>query len=374
MNDVLNPPERKRNLRSTKISPTRIRELIQEQKTKHEEQQDIVSKLQQELASLVEEEEHRVRGLELEETNEEIDNNNNYDGADRSLENLVEGTDSVVFGGKNNKAQGTGSVVNGGKGNDALGSICVIGGGLKNLAIGTLNVIGGGALNFASGEGSAIGGGALNQVSGQFGFIGGGSKNSLEGQYSVIGGGSKNKINAKGIQSVIGGGFKNKASGDFTFVGGGEKNVASKSWSSVLGGKSNTAKGNYASAMGRKAQANRDLCMAIGLDPDGSKSVRAQQISNWIVRASIIELCIGDQSIILDSNNIKKFKNILEGRTRRRAEATSEEERKLLSELEDYEELVDDLTVEMEELQGDIEDFHIDLEDEEDEQLEIGSE
>merc|ERR1712238_574714 len=68
LNAVLNPSGNQRNLRSTHLmTPTRIRELIQEQKMKHEEHHDIVSKLQQELASLVKGDKyHQERRLELE--------------------------------------------------------------------------------------------------------------------------------------------------------------------------------------------------------------------------------------------------------------------------------------------------------------------
>merc|ERR1712194_253758 len=87
LNALLNPSGDRRNLRSTHLmTPTRIRELIQEQKMKHEEQQDTVSKLQQELASLVKgEKHHQERGLELEDSQEQEDNSS------RSLKKAVTG-------------------------------------------------------------------------------------------------------------------------------------------------------------------------------------------------------------------------------------------------------------------------------------------
>merc|ERR1712238_354313 len=109
LNLILNPSGDQRNLRSTHLmTPTRIRELIQEQKMKHEEQQDIVSKLQQELVSLVEgEKHHQEHELELK----------NFQDQDkdrgRSLEKAVTGEATTEEQGKNNKAVGTGSVVNG---------------------------------------------------------------------------------------------------------------------------------------------------------------------------------------------------------------------------------------------------------------------
>merc|ERR1711935_1135080 len=97
LNAVLNPA--RSNLRFTHtMTPTRIRELIQEQKMKHEEQQDTVSKLQQELASLVKgEKHHQERGLELEDSQEQEDNSS------RSLEKAVTGVATTEEQGENNK-------------------------------------------------------------------------------------------------------------------------------------------------------------------------------------------------------------------------------------------------------------------------------
>merc|ERR1711935_1160143 len=104
LNAVLNPSGGQRNLRSTHLmTPTRIRELIQEQKMKHEEQQHTVSKLQHELASMIKgEKHHQERGLELEDSQEQEDNSS------RSLKKAVTGVPTTEEQGKNNKAVGTG--------------------------------------------------------------------------------------------------------------------------------------------------------------------------------------------------------------------------------------------------------------------------
>merc|ERR1712238_639640 len=199
---VSNQSRDRRNLRSTHLmTPTRIRELIHEQKMKHEEQHDTVSKLQQELASLVEGEKHQKRGLELEleESQEQ--------------EEAVTGQFTTEEQGKNNMAVGTGSVVNGGEKNTASGSL-----------------------------------------------------------------------------SVVGGGLKNKVKGEYGFIGGGEKNQVEAKWASVAGGSKSLATGNYATAMGRNAQANQNLCMAIGLQLNEDTFVRANQVGDWILRAELIEL------------------------------------------------------------------------------------
>merc|ERR1712161_50967 len=171
LNGVLNPSGDKRNLRSTHLmTPTHIRELIQEQKTKHEEQQNIVSKLQQELASLVEGEKHH------QEHEFELKNFQDQDkDSGRSLEKAVTGEANTEEQGKNNKAVGTGSVVNGGEQNTASGSLSVVGGGQKNTASDTMSVVGGGEKNKTQGEFAFIAGGTENQVrqASPFSFVGG---------------------------------------------------------------------------------------------------------------------------------------------------------------------------------------------------------
>merc|ERR1712238_53084 len=162
LNAVLNPSGDQRNLRSTHLmTPTRIRELIQEQKMKHEEQQDVVSKLQQELALLVEgEERHLEHGLELKKSQDQDKD------SDRSLEKAVTGAATTEEQGKNNKAVGTGSVVNGGEQNTASGSLSVVGGGQKNTASNTMSVVGGGEKNKAAGQTAVVAGGTENETKG----------------------------------------------------------------------------------------------------------------------------------------------------------------------------------------------------------------
>merc|ERR1712238_397906 len=341
LNGVLNPSGDQRNLRSTHLmTPTRIRELIQEQKTKHEEQQNIVSKLQQELASLVEGEKHH------QEHEFELKNFQDQDkDSGRSLEKAVTGEATTEEQGKNNKAVGTGSVVNGGEQNTASGSLSVVGGGQKNTAPDTMSVVGGGEKNKAAGQTAVVAGGTENETKGGFTFIGGGEKNKCLSSFSSVGGGSENQV---------------RQASPFSFIGGGFKNKMKAKWASVLGGYKNLAKGNYATAMGQNALANKNLCMAIGLQLESNKKVRANRVGDWIVRAQTIEIRINEQAVILTSDNIKNFKKILKGSRRRRAEARSDDERNLLTELE--------------ELEGDIQDFHRELEEaNEDELLEIDS-
>merc|ERR1712085_114608 len=254
LNAVLNPSGDQRNLRSTHLmTPTRIRELIQEQKMKHEEQQDIVSKLQQELVSLVEGEKHN------QEHELELKNFQDQDkDSGRSLEKAVTGEATTEEQGKNNKAVGTGSVVNGGEQNTASGSLSVVGGGQKNTASDTMSV---------------VGGGEMNKAAGGFTFIGGGEKNKCLSSFSSVGGGSENQVRQASPFSFIGGGLKNKMKGEYGFISGGEKNQVQAKWASVLGGYKNLAKGNYATAMGWNALANQDLCMAIGLQVNPEKFV-----------------------------------------------------------------------------------------------------
>merc|ERR1712238_41734 len=285
LNAILNPSGDQRNLRSTHLmTPTLIRELIQEQKMKHEEHHDTVSELQQELASLVKGEKHQERGLELEDTQEQEDDSS------RSLEKAVTGAATTEEQGKNNKAVGTGSVVNGGEQNTASGSLSVVGGGLKITAFDTMSVVGGGDKNKVAGETAVVAGGKENETKGGFAFIGGGEKNKCLSSFSSISGGSKNQIKKAAPYSFVGGGLKNKVKGEYGFISGGEKNQVGAKWASTLGGSKNLATGNYATAMGWNAQANQNLCMAIGLQLNEDTFVRANQVGDWILRAELIEL------------------------------------------------------------------------------------
>jgi len=368
---VSNQSRDRRNLRSTHLmTPTRIRELIHEQKMKHEEQHDTVSKLQQELASLVEGEKHQKRGLELEESQEQEDDSG------RSLEEAVTGQYNTEEQGKNNMAVGTGSVVNGGEKNTASGSLSVVGGGLKNAASGTMSIVGGGERNKAGGQTAVVAGGKENETEEGFAFIGGGEKNKCLSPVSSVGGGLKNQIKKAAPFSFVGGGLKNKVKGEYGFIGGGEKNQVGAKWASVLGGSKSLATGNYATAMGRNAQANQNLCMAIGLQLNEDKFVRANQVGDWILRAELIELRVdgADKALVLTEKNINKFRSILKGTHRRRLEAKSDEERNLLTELEESEDLVEYQGVVIEELNGNIQDFYRDLHEANEDLFDINSE
>merc|ERR1719162_1830425 len=351
------------------MTPTLIRELIQEQKMKHEEHHDTVSELQQELASLVKGEKHQERGLELEDTQEQEDDSG------RSLEKAVTGAATTEEQGKNNKAVGTGSVVNGGEKNTASGSLSVISGGLKNTASNTMSVVGGGEKNKAAGEAAVVAGGIENETKEGFAFIGGGEKNKCLSSVSSVGGGFKNQIKKAAPFSFVGGGLKNKMKGEYGFIGGGEKNQVGAKWASVLGGSKSLATGNYATTMGRNAQANQNLCMAIGLQLNGDTFVRANQIGDWILRAELIELRVdgADKALVLTKKNIKKFRSILKGTHRRSLEARSDEELNLLTELEELEDLVEHQEVEIYEIEGDIQDFYRDLQEAKEELFEINS-
>merc|ERR1712238_290500 len=368
---VLNPSGNQRNLRSTHLmTSTRIRELIQEQKMKYEEQQHTVSKLKQELESMVKgEKHHQERRLELEDYQEQEDS-----GRTLEKDEAVTGSAATEEQGKKNKAAGTGSVVNGGEQNTASGSLSVVGGGQKNTASDTMSVVGGGEKNKAVGQSAVVAGGKDNETKGGFTFIGGGEKNKCLSSFSSVSGGSGNQVRQASPFSFIGGGYKNKMKGEYGFIGGGEKNQVQAKWASVLGGYKNLAKGNYATAMGQNALANQDLCMAIGLQVNKKKFVRANQVGYWVLRAERIELRAGagkEDTLVLTKKNIKKFQNILKGKRRRRLEARSDEERILLTKLEELEDLVDYQEVEIDELEGDIQDFYRNLQEANEELLEI---
>merc|ERR1712238_44772 len=238
-----------------------------------------------------------------------------------------------------------------------------VSGGLKNAVSDTMSVVGGGEKNKAAGEAAVVAGGKENENKGVFAFIGGGEKNKCFSSASSVCGGFRNQIKKAAPFSFVGGGSKNKMKGEFGFVGGGEKNQVEAKWASGLGGSKNLTKGNYATAMGRNALANQNLCMAIGLQSNTDKFVRANQVGDWVLRAERIELRVGvgaDDALVLTKKNIKQFKNILKGTHRRRLEARSDEEQNLLTKLEELEEYQE---VESDELEGDIQNFYRNFEE-----------
>merc|ERR1711865_106875 len=126
--------------------------------------------------------------------------------------------------------------------------------------------------------------------------------------------------------------------------------------------------GNYAVAMGRRAEAFEDHCVAIGLDPSSTRNTRAKQKGDFVVRSLIIQLNAGRDeneegpnplaSLVINSENIMGLKRLVDcSVARRREEALSEEELELLDILEDYEDTVEENELEIEDLNLTIDDL-----------------
>ena len=157
-------------------------------------------------------------------------------------------------------------------------------------------------------------------------------------------------VTKSSVGSCLGGGFKNIVKGPGNYVGGGKKNFSKTrgSYATILGGLNNLVDGNYAIAMGQNAQALNSNCMAIGLEPNSRRYARARQKGDFLIHSQIIELRTGRNTdgtqkgtLILNKNNIKAFKRLVKGATRRREEAQTEEELNLLTKLEDLEDAID---------------------------------
>lgn len=348
---VLPSLKRRHLLPAVRLTVDDIRTLIVEKEAILEEQQDTLSELEQELDELWDK-------VELDAS---VEVKVEVHPISRKLKSGL----SVVAGGLDNTAPGFLSVVNGGEGNEASGTSSVVGGGLNNVSAGTNSVVGGGESNEASGASSAIGGGFKNLAQGQDGFLGGGEKNQLKGQLAALGGGKLNIVTKSSVGSCLGGGFKNIVKGLGNYVGGGKKNLSKTqgSYATILGGLNNLVDGNYAIAMGQNAQALNGNCMAIGLEPNSRRYARARQKGDFLIRSQIIELRTGRNTdgtpkgtLILNKDNIKAFKRLVKGATRRREEAQTEEELNLLTELEDLEDTVDEYSSEIEDIQYTIKD------------------
>jgi hypothetical protein len=100
----------------------------------------------------------------------------------------------------------------------------------------------------ASGSNSVIAGGRNNRATGSNSVVSGGADNASTGFASVVSGGNGNT--ASGGYSIVGSGNGNTATSSFCFVGSGNGNSATASGASVLGGENNTATALNASVTG----------------------------------------------------------------------------------------------------------------------------
>jgi len=167
------------------------------------------------------------------------------------------GSDQWVF--KNQiDSSATYSFIGTGWGNHACDSFSLILGGVHNYARGKFSIVVGGGADFdplagpfvtvdsnsASGDWSAILGGKGHVAGGLASAVGGGSYNRANGDYSVISGGGGSDVS-----------FANAASGTGSTVGGGASNSAIGAYSTIPGGFDCMASGQYATALGRTANA-----------------------------------------------------------------------------------------------------------------------
>jgi hypothetical protein len=142
---------------------------------------------------------------------------------------VASGVQSVIAGGKNNKASAARAVVVGGDKNINSGSEGFIGGGFGNQNDSIQSSVVGGNTN-------TILGGAATEA-----FIGGGGGNSITASQSVIVGGSSNNVSA-----------------DVAAILGGVGNIVSSLSGAILGGSGNQVTGAFSSISGgHQATANQ---------------------------------------------------------------------------------------------------------------------
>lgn len=126
--------------------------------------------------------------------------------------------------------------------------------GSHNLIVGTQNnyisyggIVAGMENNIFSAY-ATVSGGRWNTASGKYSSVSGGYDNTASNRYSSVSGGEENT--ASGEYSSILGGYYNTASGERSTVSGGWWNTASGDFASVSGGGQNTASGEYSSVSG----------------------------------------------------------------------------------------------------------------------------
>ena len=159
------------------------------------------------------------------------------------------------------------------------------------------------------------------------------------------------------------GGFKNKIKEEYGFVGSSEENPVVAKWASVLSKSKDLAKGNCPTPTGWNAEANQNLYMLIWLQLKEDGFVPSNQVDDWILCAELIQLCVDSaaNTVILTKQNINKFMSTLKEICCPYLEAKSDKEQNLLIKSEELEDLVEYQEVQINKLEGDIQDFCCDL-------------
>jgi len=138
----------------------------------------------------------------------------------------------------------------------------------NQVASGEQSIIAGGRANRASGFRSAIVGGEYGVASGSWSYVGGGNANTASASYSGVSSGSGN--NATSNFSVVSGGQSNTASTNtHATVVGGQGNTSSGQYS-ISGGTSNTASGSRTISLGDSNTASGYGAVCIGLANTGT--------------------------------------------------------------------------------------------------------
>ena len=133
---------------------------------------------------------------------------------------VAAGANSVICGGKNNRALLSNSAVCGGTDNDASGAASFVGGGDTNEALSTNASVGAGTSNSASGAAAFIGGGDTNLTNAANAAICAGQNNQATGPDSFVGGGAGNQATAQ--SAVVCAGDGNVAAGPYSSIPGGQ--------------------------------------------------------------------------------------------------------------------------------------------------------
>jgi len=186
---------------------------------------------------------------------------------DGGVDNVADGLDAFLGGGRNNRTSGDMPTISGGRANVATANYATIGGGWRNEALGDSATVAGGRENIASSDHATASGGFRNEatsshatIAGGFGnaasgsgaSVGGGERNTAGGEHATISGGQYNTASTHasvggGVQNLAGpkctvaGGEGNTAYSEGATVGGGSANYAFEPYSTVAGGQSNVA-------------------------------------------------------------------------------------------------------------------------------------
>ena len=182
----------------------------------------------------------------------------------------------------------------------ASGEQSIIAGGRANRASGLRSSVVGGEYGVASGNWSYVGGGNVNTASASYSGVSSGSSNNATSNYSTISGGQSNTASTNTHATVVGG-QSNTASGLKSVVGGNGNTTSGEA--SVSFGSGNVASARFATALGMSSRAYLYNQFSVGaVGSSFGFNVGSSQYSFLVASAQGVLTTGGTSSVTLDGD------------------------------------------------------------------------